>query len=100
MHHNRRAERWAAERLSNGVMHMNIDTIAGEGTTAKGRFKESIGTATGDPVLQNDGMADQLSGNVRQAFGAVRDFAKAQPLLTAVIASAIGATLFGGLRRR
>lgn len=79
---------------------MNIDTIAGEGTSAKGRIKESIGTATGDPVLEQDGLADELSGNIRQAFGAVRDFARAQPLLTAVIAGVIGASFFAGARRR
>jgi uncharacterized protein YjbJ (UPF0337 family) len=82
------------------VMDMNIDTIAGEGTTAKGRFKESIGSATGDPVLQNEGVADQLSGNIRRAFGAVRDFARAQPLLTAVIAGVIGSSVLARARRR
>jgi len=79
---------------------MNIDTIAGEGTTAKGRIKESIGTATADPVLQHEGIADQLSGNLRQAFGAVRDFARAQPLLTAAIAGVIGSSLLVRSRRR
>jgi len=78
---------------------MNIDTLAGEGTTAKGRIKESIGTATGDPALQNDGLADQLSGNARQAIGAVRDFARAQPLLTAVVVGLIGASIFARRRR-
>jgi uncharacterized protein YjbJ (UPF0337 family) len=78
---------------------MNIDTIAGEGTTARGRIKESIGTATGDPVLEQDGLADQLSGNIRKAFGSIRDFARAQPLLTAVIAGVIGASFFAGARR-
>ena len=28
---------------------MNIDTVVGEGTAAKGRFKESLGVATADP---------------------------------------------------
>lgn len=79
---------------------MNIDTIAGEGTTAKGRIKESLGDATGDPVLQHEGLADQLSGTARQAFGAVRDFARAQPLLTAIIAGVIGASLFSRTRNR
>ena len=78
--------------------NMNIDTIAGEGTAAKGRLKESLGTATGDPVLQNEGVADQVSGNVRRAFGALRDFARAQPLLTAVIVGLIGSAIFA--RRR
>jgi uncharacterized protein YjbJ (UPF0337 family) len=79
---------------------MNIDTIAGEGTSAKGRIKESLGTATGDPVLQHEGLADQLSGNVRSAFGAVRDFAREQPLLTAVIAGIVGSSLFATAKRR
>lgn len=79
---------------------MNIDTVAGQGTRAKGRIKESIGTATGDPVLQNEGLADQFSGNLREAFGAVRDFARAQPLLTAVIAGLIGSALFARSRSR
>ena len=78
---------------------MNIDTIAGEGTTAKGRIKESLGNATGDPVLQNEGIADQLSGNVRRAFGAIRDFARAQPLLTAVIAGLIGSSILATRKR-
>lgn len=78
---------------------MNIDTIAGEGTSAKGRIKESIGTATGDPVLEHEGVADQLAGNVRQAFGTARDFARAQPLLTAAIAGLVGASLFAARRR-
>lgn len=79
---------------------MNVDTVAGEGTIAKGRIKESIGTVTGDQVLQHEGVADQLSGNVRQAFGAIRDFARAQPLLAAVIAGLIGSALVARSSRR
>lgn len=79
---------------------MNIDTIAGEGITAKGRIKESVGTATGDPVLQHEGMADQFSGNVRRTFGALRDFARSQPLLTAIIVGLIGSSLFARSRAR
>lgn len=47
---------------------MNIDKLAGEGTDLKGRLKESLGNATGDRELQSDGVADQLSGQVRQGF--------------------------------
>lgn len=77
---------------------MNIDTVAGEGTNLKGQFKESLGGATGDPLLQRDGMADQLSGNVRKAFGALRDFARDQPLLAAAGAGAVLLALFGNVR--
>lgn len=79
---------------------MNIDTLAGEGTTMKGEFKESLGDATGDTQLQHDGMADQLSGNVRKGFGALRDFARDQPLLAAAGAGAVLLALFGNLRGR
>lgn len=76
---------------------MNVDTLAGEGTNLKGRFKESLGEATGDPALRQDGVSDQLSGNVRKGFGALRDFARDQPL-AAVAAGVIGIALLGTLR--
>jgi uncharacterized protein YjbJ (UPF0337 family) len=80
---------------------MNIDTVAGEGTNLKGRFKESVGDATGDPALQRDGLVDQLSGNLRKGFGTLRDFARAQPLVAA-LAGVVGIALIrnlGGKRR-
>ena len=79
---------------------MNIDTLAGEGTDLKGRFKSSLGDATGDPALQQDGAMDQLSGNVRKGVGAVRDFAKRQPVATAAAAGLFGLALLKSLRGR
>ena len=70
---------------------MNIDTIACEGTVAKGRFKESLGTATDDPLLQRDGIADQVSGTMRQAFGGLRDFVRNQPVAAALMATVVAA---------
>jgi uncharacterized protein YjbJ (UPF0337 family) len=78
---------------------MNVDTLAGEGTNLKGRFKESLGDATGDTALQQDGVADQISGNIRKAIGDLRDFARDQPVLTAAAAVVIAIALFGGTRR-
>jgi uncharacterized protein YjbJ (UPF0337 family) len=75
---------------------MNIDTLAGEGTDLKGRFKSSLGDATGDPGLQRDGAADQVSGNVRKAIGALRDFARNQPLVAAAAAGLFGFALLKG----
>lgn len=72
---------------------MNIDTLAGEATNMKGKFKEGLGDASGDRDLQRDGVADQLSGNVRKGFGALRDFARDQPLLAAAIAGLVGFAL-------
>lgn len=77
---------------------MNIDTLAGEGTDLKGRFKESFGEAVGDPALRREGVADQLAGNTRKAFGALRGFARDQPLVAAAVVAVIGFALFGGLR--
>jgi uncharacterized protein YjbJ (UPF0337 family) len=79
---------------------MNIDTLAGEGTDLKGRFKSSLGDATGDPALQQEGAVDQLSGNVRKGVGAVRDFAKRQPVATAAAAGLFGLALLKSLRGR
>lgn len=79
---------------------MNIDTLAGEGTEMKGRFKSSLGDATGDAKLQQDGAADQLSGTVRKGVGAVRDFARRQPVATAAAAGLFGFVLLKGLRGR
>jgi uncharacterized protein YjbJ (UPF0337 family) len=77
---------------------MNIDTLAGEGTNLKGRFKESLGDAVGDRELQRDGIADQLSGSARKVFGTLRDFARDQPLAAAAVGAVIGAVLLNGLR--
>ena len=77
---------------------MNIDTALGEGTELKGKFKQSLGDATGDTGLQRDGAADQLSGQARQAFGALRDFVRDQPLVAAAIAGVIGFALLQGSR--
>jgi uncharacterized protein YjbJ (UPF0337 family) len=77
---------------------MNIDTLAGEGTELKGKFKESLGDAAGDRALQQDGIADQLSGKARKGFGALRDFVHDQPLAAAAIAGVIGFALLQGSR--
>jgi uncharacterized protein YjbJ (UPF0337 family) len=72
---------------------MNIDTLAGEGTELKGKFKEGLGDAAGDPALQRDGVADQLSGKARKAFGSLRDFVREQPVAAAVVAGVVGLVL-------
>jgi uncharacterized protein YjbJ (UPF0337 family) len=79
---------------------MNIDTLAGEGTNMKGRFKESLGVAVGDRELQSDGAADQVSGNTRKLVGSLRDFVRDQPVVAAAVALVVGIALAGGLRGR
>jgi uncharacterized protein YjbJ (UPF0337 family) len=77
---------------------MNIDTVAGEATQLKGRFKESLGDAIGDRELRSDGVADQVSGGVRRGFGALRDFARHRPFATAA-ALAVGLAVLARPRR-
>lgn len=79
---------------------MNVDTVVGEGTVTKGRFQQALGDATQDPLLQREGMTNQLSGTVRQAFGGLRDFVRRQPLAAAMIATLAGALLLRGSSRR
>ena len=79
---------------------MNIDTLAGEGTETKGQFKSALGDVTGDSKLQQDGAVDQLSGGVRKGVGAVRDFAKRQPVATAAAAALFGFGLLKTLRAK
>jgi uncharacterized protein YjbJ (UPF0337 family) len=78
---------------------MNLDTIAGEGTNLKGRIKESLGDAVGDPVLRQDGASDQIEGNARKTLGALKDFIRDRPIAAAAGALVLGGLLFGGFRR-
>lgn len=78
---------------------MNIDTLAGEGTNLKGRFKESLGEAVGDSSLRSEGAADQAAGNARKTFGALRDFVRDQPFVAAAVATVIGIAVLGGFRQ-
>lgn len=78
---------------------MNVDTIAGEGTELKGQFKQALGDATADPKLLQDGVVDQLFGQIGQGLGAVRDFVRNQPIV-AVAVGALALALLGGLGRR
>jgi uncharacterized protein YjbJ (UPF0337 family) len=79
---------------------MNIDTLAGEGSQMKGDLKTSLGQATGDSKLQQDGAVDQLSGSVRKGVGAVREFARQQPVATAAAAALFGFGLLKTLRSK
>ena len=93
---------------------MNTTTLNGEGQNLAGNVKEGLGKATGDTSLQNEGLADQLSGNAKQIVGAARDvianpaptvekakgFAKARPYATAAAVGVIGLAILNTLRGR
>lgn len=47
----------------------NKDEVRGKADQLKGNVKESIGNATNDENLRNEGAADQAAGNVEEAIG-------------------------------
>ena len=51
---------------------MNKDELEGKIDRLKGNIKESVGDATNDDRLRDEGIADQASGNVQEGFGKAR----------------------------
>ena len=51
---------------------MNKDEVNGKIDRLKGNIKESVGEATNDQDLRDEGIADQASGNVQEGFGKAR----------------------------
>ena len=47
----------------------NKDEVRGRAERAKGQVKESVGKASGDERLRNEGVADQAEGSVKEGFG-------------------------------
>ncbi len=56
---------------------MNSDTASGKFDEVKGKIKQSVGEAFGDEKLANSGAADQVKGNVKEAWGNTKDAAHA-----------------------
>lgn len=51
---------------------MNRDELNGKVDRMKGNIKESVGEATNDDQLRDEGIADQAAGNVQEGFGKAR----------------------------
>ena len=51
---------------------MNRDEIDGKIDRLKGNIKETVGEATNDESLRDEGIADQAAGNVQEGFGKAR----------------------------
>jgi uncharacterized protein YjbJ (UPF0337 family) len=51
---------------------MNKDELNGKMDRLKGNIKESVGNATNDQDLHDEGVADQAAGNVQEGFGKAR----------------------------
>ena len=47
----------------------NQDEVQGKTDQVKGKIKESVGNATNDEQLRDEGTADKAAGNVEEAFG-------------------------------
>ena len=50
----------------------NRDEVEGKLDQAKGKVKETIGRATNDRNLEDEGTADRSGGKVQEGFGKVR----------------------------
>lgn len=51
---------------------MNKDELNGKIDRLKGNIKESVGEATNDQDLRDEGVADQAAGHVQEGFGKAR----------------------------
>jgi uncharacterized protein YjbJ (UPF0337 family) len=51
---------------------MNRDEIEGKTRKVTGKIKESVGRATDDERLEQEGLDDQAAGTVQDEFGRVR----------------------------
>jgi uncharacterized protein YjbJ (UPF0337 family) len=51
---------------------MNRDELDGKVDKLKGKAKQTIGRATDDPDLIDEGVADETSGDVQEGFGKAR----------------------------
>jgi uncharacterized protein YjbJ (UPF0337 family) len=47
----------------------NKDEVRGKADQVKGKIKESVGKATDDEQMRNEGAADSAAGDVEETFG-------------------------------
>lgn len=48
---------------------MNRDQVEGKVKTVKGQVKQAVGDVVDDPVLHDEGVADEAEGRVQDGFG-------------------------------
>ena len=75
----------SAERASGEVQYaagadnlvgVDADRIKGIGHQLKGALKEGLGSITGDPKLEAEGVAERGAGKAQNAAGSARDVAR------------------------
>jgi len=57
---------------------MDEDRIKGAATNIGGKVKDAVGDLTGNGKTQAEGKADQIVGQVQNAFGSAKDVAREQ----------------------
>jgi uncharacterized protein YjbJ (UPF0337 family) len=72
-----------------------MDTNRVEGTARDfgGRAQEAVGGLSGDTRTQAQGLYNQASGQAQQAAGQFSDLIKSQPIVSTLIAVAVGYVL-------
>ncbi len=69
---------------------MNEDNAGGKFDQLKGKIKQGVGEAFGNDKLANEGAADQVKGNAKEAWGNVKD--KASDLHNSTVAGTTTST--------
>ena len=52
---------------------MEKEQVTGKIDELKGKAKQAVGGATGNPNLQDEGTVDEAKGKIKQAYGDVKD---------------------------
>jgi uncharacterized protein YjbJ (UPF0337 family) len=66
------------------------DRVEGAAREFGGRVQETVGNVTGDTKAQADGLYNQAAGQAQQAAAQFSDVVKAQPVVSTLVALAIG----------
>jgi uncharacterized protein YjbJ (UPF0337 family) len=51
---------------------MNKDELDGKSESVKGKIKQGVGDITGDEQMHDEGVADEMKGDVQEGFGKAR----------------------------
>jgi len=52
---------------------MEKEQVTGQVDKLKGKAKQAVADATRNPNLHDEGVADEVKGNVKQGYGKVKD---------------------------
>ena len=69
------------------------DSVEGAAREFGGRVQESVGNMTGDTKTQAEGLYNQAAGQAQQAATQFSDVIKAQPVVSTLVALAVGYVL-------